>query len=269
MTPGTLTFIGLGLYDAKDLSLKALDAIHHADVVYAEFYTSKLAGTSIDQLQETIGTSIIPLTREQTEHPTQLIADAQQKNTVLLTCGDPMTATTHVDLRIRAHHKHIPTYIIHSSSIITAAPGLLGLQIYKFGRTTTLAYPEKNYFPTSPYDVIKENLNHNLHTLILLDIQAHTNRYMTATEGITLLQQMEHQQKHHLITPDTLMCVVGQAGSPTPTLAANTIATLLKKDFGPPLHCLIYPGKLHFMEFEALQHLAGLPEHISKKIHKI
>jgi len=32
-----LTFIGLGLYDEKDITLKGLEAIKDADVVYADF----------------------------------------------------------------------------------------------------------------------------------------------------------------------------------------------------------------------------------------
>jgi len=34
-----LYFIGLGLYDEKDISVKGLEALKSADEVYAEFYT--------------------------------------------------------------------------------------------------------------------------------------------------------------------------------------------------------------------------------------
>jgi diphthine synthase len=33
---------------------------------------------------------------------------------------------------------------------------------------------------------------------------------------------------------------------------------LLKVDFGPPLHSIVVPGELHFLEEEALRVLAGL-----------
>lgn len=42
-----LTFIGIGLYDKKDISVKGLEAIRRADHVYAEFYTSALMGTTV------------------------------------------------------------------------------------------------------------------------------------------------------------------------------------------------------------------------------
>jgi diphthine synthase len=52
---------------------------------------------------------------------------------------------------------------------------------------------------------------------------------------------------------------------------ANTIGFLKDKDFGPPLHTLVIPGNLHFMEVEALVKLAGLPGELKlgKKIQKL
>ena len=180
-----------------------------------------------------------------------------------------MIATTHIDLRLRAMKRGIQTSIIHSGSIVTAVPGLLGLQNYKFGRTTTLAYPEHNYFPTSPYEVIKENQKMGLHTLILLDIQAERDVYMTAHEGLQLLLRMEDMKKDHVLTKKSVACVVARAGSPHPTVVAHTIERLLTMDFGPPLHTLVVPGTLHFMEIEALQLCAQLPEDLGKKLQKL
>ena len=180
-----------------------------------------------------------------------------------------MIATTHVDLRLRAIKRGIETKIIHSGSIVTAAPGLLGLQNYKFGRTTTLAFPEKEYFPTSPYTIIKQNKEMGLHTLVLLDIQADKNIYMTANQGIKLLLKMEEKLGENILSEDSIICVVARAGSPNPVLIANSVKVLLNKYFGPPLHTLIVPGNLHFMEVEALEIIANLPKAISKKLQKL
>ena len=154
MKKGNLTFVGLGLYDEKDISLKGLEEIKKSEKVFAEFYTSKLVGSSIDKIEKTIGKKISVLKREETEKGDIILDSALKQKTVFLVAGDSMTATTHVDLRIRAVKKGIKTNVIHGSSIINAVPGLLGLQNYKFGRTTTLAYPEKKYFPTSPYNAV-------------------------------------------------------------------------------------------------------------------
>jgi diphthine synthase len=269
MAQGKLTFIGLGLYDEQDISRKGFDEIQHASQVFAEFYTSQLAGSTLKKLEQAIGKPITLLSRAETEKGTKILEAAKKQLVVLLVVGDPMTATTHIDLRLRAAQHHIPTQIIHGGSIITAAPGLLGLQSYKFGRITTLAFPEKNYFPTSPYLVIKENKQRGLHTLVLLDIQAEHDIYMTANQGLELLEKMEALQHDRIITDDTLICIVGQAGSPQPTVVAHTLSTLKTMDFGPPLHCIIIPGSLHFMELDALEQFASLPSQLRHIIQKL
>jgi len=269
MKKGKLTFIGLGLYDEKDISLKGLDEIKNCDIAYAEFYTAKLVGTDMNELENTIGKKIKILTRKETEKGDNIINSAKKENVVFLTCGDSMTATTHVDLRLRAINEGIKTKIVHGSSIVTAVPGLLGLQNYKFGRTTTLAYPEEDYFPTSPYDVIKNNKEMGLHTLVLLDIQSNRNKNMTANKGIELLLEMEKKKRERIFTKKSMVCVVARAGSSNPTVRADKIEVLKDEDFGTPLHTLVVPGALHFMEIEALKNLANLPTELSKKLQKL
>ena len=269
MSQGQLIFVGLGLYDENDISLKGLHEIRNCDKVNAEFYTSKLVGTNKNKIEKTIGKNIEILSREETEKGDKILKSAMERNVAFLTCGDSLIATTHIDLRLKAIMERIKTKVVHGSSIITAVPGLIGLQNYKFGRTTTLAFPKNNYFPTSPYNVIKKNKKMGLHTLVLLDIQADKGRSMTANDGIKLLLEMENNEKEQVINKDTLVCVVARAGSLNPTLTAGRIDILKNKDFGPPLHTLVVPGKLHFMEKEALKMLAGLPNNVVDKIQKL
>jgi len=92
---------------------------------------------------------------------------------------------------------------------------------------------------------------------------------MTANEGLTLLQKMEHHHQHHIITNDTIACVIARAGSPNPLAVADTIPELITRDYGPPLHTLVIPGKLHFMEIEALELCATLPHQLAKKLQKL
>jgi diphthine synthase len=269
MIKGTLSFIGLGLYDEKDISIKGLDEIKKADKIFAEFYTAKLVGTNIEKLEKLFGKKIVILNREETEKGELIINSAEKQKTVFLTAGDSMTATTHVDLSIRAKKQGIKTKVIHGSSIVTAVSGLLGLQNYKFGRTTTLAYPQRNYFPTSPYEVIKNNKKMGLHTLVLLDIQEDKKRYMTANEGLNLLFEMEKKVKEKLFDEKTVVCVVARAGSEKPVVKAGIIKELIEEDFGEPLHSIVVPGSLHFMEIEALMVLAQLPAYLEEKLQKI
>ncbi|MFA5772490.1 MAG: diphthine synthase [Thermoplasmata archaeon] len=259
-----LTFVGLGLGDERDITVRGLQVVQNADEVFAEFYTSVLSNSNIAKLKHYFGREIVVLNRSQVEDGNIILIAARKKNVVLLTAGDSMMATTHIALRLKAVDLGIKTDIIHNASIITAASGLLGLQNYKFGRTTTIPYSQERYFPESHYETIRGNLKNGMHTLVLLDIDSEKNRYMTANEGIKALLQIEKKRKEHVITGDTLVCVVARAGTENSMLCANIVKNLLEKNFGDCPHCLVIPGKLHYMEIESLIKIAGLPEKIGK-----
>jgi len=257
-TRGRLVFIGLGLDDERGITLRGLEEAKNAEVVFAEFYTSALRKGSIERLEALLGKSIKVLGREEVEDASVILDACEDRTVALLVAGDPMTATTHVDLRIRARMADIRTEVIHGPSVFTSVAGLLGLQHYKFGRTTTLPFPQEGYSPTSPYDVVCENVARGLHTLVLLDIDAADSRYMTANEGLHLLMELERRVGRGVITKDTVVGVVARAGSDDCIVRAGPIGKLLDAEFGPPLHSVVVPGKLHFMEEEALKAFAGL-----------
>jgi len=258
MPNGEIVFIGLGLYDEKDVSVKGLEVARSCVKLFAEFYTSKLTGSSLQRLQEFFGKPIKVLGREEVEKGDVILDAAEEGRVGFLTAGDVFAATTHVDLRLRAEKRGIKTRVVHGSSVFTAVPALLGLQHYKFGRTTTLVYPEGSYFPVSPYSVVEENLDRGLHTLVLLDINREAGRYMTISEGVDLLLMMAEKSNSTLLGEDTLMCGVARAGSDNPMVRAGSAKTLKKLDFGPPLHTIVVPGNLHFVEEEALRAFAGM-----------
>lgn len=250
-----LILAGLGLYDEKDMTLKTLEHAKRADKIYAEFYTSLLTGTTVERIEEVIGKKITLLTREDLEYGGyKLIEEGRDKVVMLLTAGDPMVATTHVDLAIEAKKRGVDVRIINAPSIYSAV-GITGLQIYKFGRTASIVFPEPNYFPETPYNVIRDNLRMGLHTLCLLDIQSDKNRFMSANEGLRILLEIEERRKENVLSEDTKVVVLARAGSLKPKIVYGKIGDLLDYDFGPPLHSIIIPGKLHFMEEEALKYL--------------
>ncbi len=262
---GEIVFIGLGLYDEKDISLKGLEEAKGCEILFGELYTAKLTGTSLGKIENLVGKSIKVLKREEMEKGDVIIEEAKQNKVGVLVAGDPMTATTHIALKLRAKKEGIKTRVIYGASIITSAPGLSGLHIYKFGKTTSLPFPKEGYFPTSPYDVVKKNLENDLHTLILLDIDEHAQKQMRANEGLRLLLEMETERKEGVISADILTCVLGSVGSEEPVVKAGYLKSLLDVDFGEGLHCLIIPAKLHFMEAEALVEFAGVPKEILEK----
>ena len=61
---GEMVFIGLGLFDEKDMSLRGLEQIKSADVVFAEFYTSLMPSLSVKNLEELIGKKVNVISRQ-------------------------------------------------------------------------------------------------------------------------------------------------------------------------------------------------------------
>lgn len=251
-----LTFVGLGLWDEKDVSIRGAEAVRAADKVYGEWYTALLGGASPEKLEAFYGRSIEWLTRDPLEKGDAILAEAREKDVVLLAVGDSMTATTHVDLRVRAQKEGIATRVVHGASIATAVAGLLGLMSYKFGRATTVVFPDGKYFPTSPYDVLKANRERGLHTLTLLDLRAAEGRYMSAPEGAALLLRMEEERAEGVFTPESAVYAIARAGAPEPGVWRGSLAQMARADLGPPLHTLVVPGNLHFVEEEAVEALA-------------
>ena len=259
-----LHFVGLGLYDERDISLKGLEAVRAADCIYAEFYTSRLMGTTLEKMEALYGRKIHPLSRQEVEVDPSWLEEGRNKDIVFLSGGDAMVSTTHLDLRLRAMRLGIRTRLIHSASIVTAVSGLSGLQNYRFGRSTTIPFPYlargKRIVPETPYRVLQENLARNLHTMLFLDIQMEPEeRYMTAGQGAALLLEME-EAAEEMLPPRVLGIGVARAGSDDAVIKADLLSRLRDIDLGGPLHILIVPARLHFMEAEALRFLAGAPE---------
>ena len=75
-----LTFIGLGLFDEYDISLKGLEAVREADLVYAEFYTSCLMGTNLEKMEKLYGKKVFLLSREDVEQNPDWLIEAKDKN---------------------------------------------------------------------------------------------------------------------------------------------------------------------------------------------
>jgi diphthine synthase len=260
---GGLSFIGLGLHDEEDMSLKAVKEAKDCDIVYAEYYTSIHDSCNSAKLEKLIGKRVEVINRQDVEERDIVLANARTKKVGFLVPGDPMTATTHVDLRIRAEKDGIRTTLIHGTSIQSAVSGLLGLQSYKFGRSTTIPVKEKGYEPKSPYEVIKKNLELGLHTLVLLDIIPSDGRTMTANEAMDYLLETEQKFKEEVLDDDTIICIVADAGSSSPFVKADSIRNLKEERIEHRRQTIVVLGKLHFMEAEALIVLASAPKGIN------
>lgn len=264
VTLGELVFVGLGLHNEKGISLRGVEETKEADVVFAELYTSLMSGLSVERLERIVGRKVSVVSRQalEEEEGRLILQRAKEGKVAFLVPGDPLIATTHVDLRIRAEKRGIKTRVVHGASIVSAVIGLSGLQNYKYGRSVTIPFVDEMFVSETPYKVIAENKKMGLHTLCFLDARVEENRYMTIKEGLQHLLTMEKRKKQGVVTLDTLVVGIARAGSRDPVIKAGYIKEVVDYDFGAPPHSLIFPGKLHFMEAEALITLAKAPEQI-------
>jgi len=254
MTPG-LSLISIGLSDEKDLSLRALEEARRCDALYAETYTTKL-DTDTERLSALIGRPVERLSRGRLEEESHVLLDeARRRRVGLLVGGDCLTATTHISLLLDARRRGIPTRVVHGSSILTAVAET-GLSLYKFGRTVTLPLPEKGPVDTV-LDAIEENLEHGLHTLILLDLDAEAGRHLTINQAAAILIDADRPDTFN---GETLAVGVARLGWDDPVIRAGTAASIAKADFWATPHALIIPGCLHFLEAEALKIIGGCPD---------
>ena len=164
-----LVLIGMGPGRLSAMSLEAVEAAKAADARRYEAYTALWPQSELDALEAAVG-SIEKVMRPEVEQPRALFELARTSLVALLVVGDPLQATTHVDLQLQAEEAGIECRVFHGVSITTLVTGAIGLSNYKFGRQTTLTYPYGGWVATSPLEVIAINLHQNLHTLALLDL---------------------------------------------------------------------------------------------------
>jgi diphthine synthase len=211
--------------------------------------------TTIEDLEGVIGKKVTPLMRDSLEeYIDDLLSEAKNEHIAILIGGDALSATTHISLILDAVDDGIKTQIIHGSSIFTAITDT-GLSLYKFGKTVTIPLIEKGP-PDTVIHTIKDNYEHGLHTLLLLDLNIVKNKYLTIPQAIQRLIETGN------FDPNTLLVGAARLGSHYPTIKADTARSLLKYDFGDPPQTLIAPGKLHFLEEEALETLACCPRKV-------
>lgn len=253
---GELVLISIGLSDERDMSLKGIEIARSCDSLYAEFYTTVL-NTSLAKLSTLIGKPITRLVRKDLEETAYaILEESETKRVGLLVGGDCLVATTHISLLLEAKKLGINTRIVHGSTVLTAIAET-GLSLYHFGKTVTIPKQFEATLPTSPYLTLEENLSRGLHTLFLMDLDVENDESLTVNDAIRLMLKVEGEQSRGVFTEDTLVVGAARLGSDTQVFKAGKVSDLLDLDFGPAPHVLIVPGRLHFVEQDALKVLCG------------
>ncbi len=223
-----LYLIGLGL-NVKGISQQGLEAVNKCEKVYLESYTIDFP-YSKEELEKILGKEVVLADREFVEN-LEVINEAKEIDVALLVYGSPLTATTHITLIQEAKKQHIKVKIIYNASILDAVAET-GLQIYKFGKTTSIPDFEAESF----IEIIKENQSIGAHSLILIDIGM---KFENALERLSVIDANK-------------FVVCSSLGTHENKIYYGTLKELETKKVKKPF-CFIVPGKLHFIEEEVLK----------------
>lgn len=229
-----LYLIGVGLNE-KGISKEGLEATKKCKKVYLENYTVDFP-YDVKKLELLIKKEIIPVGREKIEN-FSLLNKAKKSNIAILVYGNPLFATTHISLLQETKKRNIKFKVIHNSSVFDSI-GETGLQLYKFGKITSIPKFESNSY----LETVKENLSINAHTLILIDIRM---------DFEYALERFEKDAKNNGLVFDEII-VCSNIGTNDSKIYYKNINELKSKKIKKPF-CIIVPGKLHFLEKEFLE----------------
>eukprot|EP00419_Tripos_fusus_P026603 CAMPEP_0172717360 /NCGR_PEP_ID=MMETSP1074-20121228/71213_1 /TAXON_ID=2916 /ORGANISM="Ceratium fusus, Strain PA161109" /LENGTH=276 /DNA_ID=CAMNT_0013542283 /DNA_START=43 /DNA_END=873 /DNA_ORIENTATION=- len=271
-----LWMIGLGLGDAGDITVKGLAALKKCRHIYLEAYTSVLPGLDREQLAEAYGVpEIIEADRDLVESGCEeMLARAEEHDVSFLVVGDPLCATTHTDLWLRAKRRGIEVQVVHNASVMNAVAAC-GLFLYRFGETVSIPFWADGWRPQSFYDKIVANRKMGLHTLCLLDIKVKEQSienlmrgrkvyeppcFMTVAQALEQLMEIEEERHEGVAAPDSLAVGLARLGKEDQIVSFGTCSELRAADFGGPLHSLVLPApELHEMERDFSESLSRLP----------
>ena len=256
----TLWFVGLGVCAPDSIPAAAARTIQSADITYLDTFTSP--GVSLRGVD-----NILPAPRWLVEDGREILDNAAQKTVVLASYGDPMVATTHAELRVRAESRGIPTGVVHASSAVIAILGECGLHHYKAGRTATIMNDARAAL--TPYQTTYRNAVHGNHTLLLLEYDADEGFFLEPNSALRMMQEAEAGQQRGVFGDDAYIVVASRVGMPDQAVRAGRIHRMERYDFGEPPHSIVVPGPLHFTERDALMALAECSDEPPPEGHSI
>ena len=246
-----LYLIGIG-FDEKDLSIKSLEILRKCNYIFIERYTS-IATFNLEELKKIIGKEILEVSRKDLEENSNRIIELAEKNDVaILVIGDPLVATTHIALCLEAIKRGVKYKIIHAASIINCILNT-GISIYKIGKILTIPLKEKFSKPLkSIYDWIKYNKEKNLHTILLLDVDIESNKYLTVKEALEYLLEMEKEFSENVINEEDFIVVISRGCMEDERIIFGKIKEIIHLDIKLPATLIYLSEKLSSIEIEFL-----------------
>ena len=258
--PG-LWLIGIGPGDLDHMTERARSVARECSKRFLEGYTAVLPPGEEERLESVVG-NWERLMRNGVEKPEELLAQARTEAVALLIVGDPMQATTHIDLEERCAEEGIGFHVIPGLTATALAVSLSGLQSYRFGRQVTVPFSAGDYLPTSPLEMICINKEAGLHTLVLLDLDPtgmgmETPRPMMPSEAVALLERMSERTENgstalNLPILEWGGMLLSDLGTEDERVVSGTLRELSDISTGY-VHAFILPAEFSGMEESAFE----------------
>ena len=272
-----LILIGMGPGTIAAMTKEAISAAKSADFRRYEAYTALWPDDELAALEQIIG-PIEKIMRPEVENPKEILSLAKDYVVAVLVVGDPLQATTHVDLQLQASEMGISCEVVHGISITNLVTGAIGLSNYKFGRQTTLTYPYSGWIATSPLEVIAVNRVMGLHTLALLDLDptgAGTGLQLPmqpkdAVESLNAMAEKLSDDSEYMPTDTAFerlkkesvvdicseisaikVVLCSDMGTDQQSIIATTVGSLAQEK-GGRMNCLVFPASTSDVEEKAL-----------------
>ncbi|HXW37725.1 MAG TPA: diphthine synthase [Nitrososphaerales archaeon] len=255
---GRLSFVGLGL-GSRGIGVDGVAAIRDSDLFLLEYYTVPHDTRLVPELVEITGRSPTIVDRGTVEDGEFILGEASAKRVVLAVLGDPMVATTHTELRVRAIKAGIETRVFHAASIASAAASASGLHYYKFGSTMTVTRETVDHLDRV-YRAVQRNLLGGEHTLLLLEHDVESGEGVDPGMAVRGLLQAETDLKRGVFSKESFGLVISRLGNEDASFKAGAFGSIERLDFGGPPYCVIVPGTLHFTESEAISAIFSVPQ---------
>jgi len=228
-----LYLIGLGLNE-QGISKQGLLTISKCAKVYLEGYTVDFPYDIEKDLK--LGKKVEVLERKDVES-NKLIKEARSRKVVLLVYGSPLFATTHMSLINDAKAQGVRVKILYSASIFDGIAET-GLQLYKFGKISSMPTWRNNYEPDSFLDFVEQNQSIKAHSLILVDIGLNFKKALIQLE---MAAQNKKMKLGKILVCSRIGALEGKQ------ILYATPEILRKKDIEAPF-CFIIPSDMHFLE---------------------
>ena len=256
VAPG-LWLIGIGPGDLDHITERARRVARGCSKRYLEGYTAILPPTEEMRLESVVG-PWEKLMRDGVESPKSMLDEARSGAVALLVVGDPMQATTHIDLEERCAEEGIGFHVIPGLTATALAVSLSGLQSYRFGRQVTIPFSDGDYLPTSPFEMICRNKEAGMHTLALLDLDPtgmglEQPRPMTPSEAVDHLVRMnEKVEDFDELVEEWGGLLLSDLGTEEERVISGSLGDLSQMT-GGHIHALIIAAEFSGLEAEAFE----------------